>query len=210
MDGDQTDEDTEKEPNNPVPVCRSSQALTAKDGKLLEKKTVPPGRYTQATLIKKLESEGIGRPATYAAIMDNIVSRGYVKTAKKFLVPTETGDLIVDSLVGKFKFADLEFTRRVEEDLDQIAAGNAGYESVVAGVHTQLLKELAQPSMAPSTPKPAAVASSTQHPCPACQKPLRLINGKNGKFWGCSGYPTCTNTLPDDAGKPGKKQPLKR
>ena len=214
--GDQTDDEAaDKEPNNPVPICLQNQPLSASSGKLLEKKTVPPGRYTQATLIKKLESEGIGRPATYAAIMDNILSRGYVKTEKKFLVPSPTGELIVDSLVGKFKFADLDFTRSVEDDLDKIASGSARYQSIIASVHAQLLKELgAQPAITAIAPKSenrsTSTSSSAQYPCPACQKPLRLINGKNGKFWGCSGYPTCSNTLPDNKGKPGAKQPLKR
>jgi DNA topoisomerase-1 len=216
--GDQTDEDQgadNKEPNNPVPFCRQFESLTAASGKLLEKKTTPPLRFTQATLIKKLESEGIGRPATYAAIMDNIMSRAYVKTEKKVLVPTTTGELIVDSLVGKFKFADLAFTRNVEASLDKIATGSATYKSIVAAVHSQLLEELgAQPAITAIAPKSenrsTSTSSSAQYPCPACQKPLRLINGKNGKFWGCIGYPTCSNTLPDNKGKPGAKQPLKR
>lgn len=198
--GDQTeDEDgTDKEPSNPIPVCEPGERLDVARGKLLEKKTKPPSRYTQATLVKKLESEGIGRPATYAAIMDNIVTRAYVKADKKFLVPTETGELIVDSLVGKFEFLDLGFTREIEESLDRIALGEAGYKAVIAKVHDQLNREIST----------LQVSATPKHPCPECGKPLRRIPGKSGHFWGCSGHPDCSVTLPDEGGKPGQKKPL--
>lgn len=201
---DQTEEEEDgNEPTNPIPVCAPGERFDASSGKLLEKKTKPPTRYTLASLVGKLESEGIGRPATYASIMDNIVSRGYVKTEKKFLVPTVTGELVVDSLVGKFKFADLPFTRNVESELDKIAHGKAAYKSVVAAVHDQLIRELGSQSSIAPKPSPA----QPQFGCQNCGKPMRLINGKNGRFWGCSGYPVCSTTLPDDHGKPGQRKP---
>lgn len=198
--GDQTEEEGAEggEPTNAIPVCQPGETIDVLRGKLLEKKTKPPSRYTQSTLIKKLESEGIGRPATYAAIMDNIVSRGYVKTEKKFLVPSVTGELVVDSLTGKFAFIDLGFTRDVEEDLDRIANGEAAYKSVVTKVHSQLREELAT----------LEVTSAPKHPCPTCGKPLRRIKGKTGHFWGCSGHPDCSVTLPDEGGKPGQSKPV--
>lgn len=198
--GDQTEEEdgNDKEPSNPIPVCEPGERLDVARGKLLEKKTKPPSRFTQATLVKKLESEGIGRPATYAAIMDNIVSRAYVKTDKKYLVPTATGELIVDSLVGKFEFLDLGFTRDIEESLDRIALGEAGYKAVIAKVHDQLNRELST----------LQVSATPKHPCPECGKPLRRIPGKSGHFWGCSGHPDCSVTLPDEGGKPGQKKPV--
>lgn len=198
--GDQTEEEGEsnKEPVNPIPVCMPGERLDAVRGKLLEKKTQPPSRYTQAALVKKLESEGIGRPATYAAIMDNIVSRAYVKIEKKYLVPTATGELVVDSLAGKFEFIDLGFTRDIEEDLDRIANGEAGYKFVVSKVHDQLRRELST----------LQVSATPKHPCPECQKPLRRIQGKSGFFWGCSGYPDCSVSLPDNGGQPGQRKPL--
>jgi DNA topoisomerase-1 len=102
---DATDESEQAEPDNPVPKLAEMDTLTAKDGKLLRKVTEPPRRYTQASLVKALEEEGIGRPATYAAIMDNIVSRDYVREEKKkFLVPTELGESVIDALVGRFAF----------------------------------------------------------------------------------------------------------
>lgn len=193
--GDQTEEGEGEEAANPIPVCQPGQRLEAVAGKLLEKKTKAPGRYTQAALVRKLESEGIGRPATYAAIMDNIVTRGYVKTEKKFLVPTKTGEMIVDALVGKFGFLDLGYTKAVEGALDRIAKGEVAYQAVAASVHRQLEKELG--NLTPMDTGPA-------HECPECHKPMRKIPGKAGAFWGCTGYPDCKITLPDVGGKPGK------
>lgn len=197
--GDQTEDEAEnaKEPVNPIPFLEAGQRLDVARGKLLEKKTKPPTRFTEATLVKKLESEGIGRPATYAAIMDNIVSRAYVRVEKKYLVPTPTGELVVDALVGKFGFIDLGFTREVEEDLDRIAQGQAAYRGVVRKVHEQLQRELAT----------MEVSATPKHPCPECGKPLRRIKGKSGHFWGCSGHPDCSVTLPDEGGKPGQRKP---
>lgn len=198
--GDQTkdeDEDEGKDSPNPIPVCTPGETLGVARGRLLEMQTRAPKRYTKASLVAKLESEGIGRPATYAAIMDNIESRGYVAEQKRFLVPTATGELVVDSLVGKLAFIDLGFTREAEEDLDRIAQGEAGYKAVVEKVHDQLKRELSalQLSVAP------------KHPCPECGKALRRIPGKTGHFWGCTGHPECSVTLPDDGGKPGQRKP---
>jgi len=197
--GDQTEETEEQgEPTNPIPECRPHEARSAEHGKLLEKKTKPPSRYTQATLVKKLESEGIGRPATYAAIMDNIVSRAYVKTDKKFLIPTETGERVVDALTGKFAFIDLGFTRELEEDLDRIAAGDTGFKTVITKVHEQLTHELTTLEM----------TNAAKYPCPECGKAMRRIKGKSGYFWGCTGHPDCSTTQPDDDGKPGQRKSL--
>jgi DNA topoisomerase I len=200
IEGDQTEDESlaDKEPANPVPELGAGQVLSVERGELLEKKTRPPTRYTQATLVRKLEAEGIGRPATYAAIMDNIMTRSYVRTDKKFLVPTDTGELICDSLVGRFEFMDLGFTRDVEHDLDRIAEGEAVFKGVIERVYEKLQRELSTLQVSGGTPK---------HPCPECGKSLRRIKGKTGFFWGCSGHPDCSATLPDKDGKPGQKEP---
>lgn len=198
--GDQTadEEDAGDEPANPIPALQVGQRLHAERSALLEKKTRPPTRYTQATLVKKLEAEGIGRPATYAAIMDNIVTRSYVRAEKKYLVPTDTGELVVDSLCGKFEFIDFGFTRDVEQELDRIAQGETVFKTVIQRVYEKLQGELSTLQLT-ATPK---------HPCPTCGKSLRRIKGKSGFFWGCAGHPACSVTLPDEAGKPGQRKPL--
>ncbi|KWF77581.1 DNA topoisomerase I [Burkholderia diffusa] len=196
--GDQTEDEDEggKEADNPVPFLEVGQVLAVDHGSLLEKKTKAPPRYTLASLVKKLEEEGIGRPATYAAIMDNIVGREYVVVEKKFVKPTPTGEKIVDALVGKFQFVDLGFTRELEDDLDRIAQGQAAYKGVIQRLHEQLEGEISA--------QQSTVA--TKFPCPECGKPLRRIQGKKGAFWGCSGHPDCSVSLPDEGGKPGQRK----
>lgn len=197
LERDQTEDEDEAgdEATNPIPECATGERLEAVDGELLEKQTKAPGRYTQASLIAKLVTEGIGRPATYAAIMENIVSREYVITEKKFLVPTDTGELIVDALVDKFEFMDLGFTREVEKDLDRIAHGQAGYKAVISKVYSQLVQEMSLHGQ----------ATAPKFPCPECGKPLRRILWKGKYFWGCSGHPDCSAMLPDVNGIPGAK-----
>lgn len=115
--GDQTQEEEEEEADssNPIPVLQPGERLDVLRGNLLEKKTKAPGRYTQASLVAKLESEGIGRPATYAAIMDNIVSRAYVKTDKKFLGADGHRGIDCGFTGRDFEFIDLGFTREIDK-----------------------------------------------------------------------------------------------
>lgn len=199
-DDSQSDDDKEPLAKNPVPQLQEGAQLTAIDGGVLSKKTRAPSRFTEASLINELERRGIGRPSTYAAIIDNISSRGYIghDSAGKYLVPTETGKLIVDALVkGRFSFIEYEFTRDMESLLDRIAQGKATYKEIVSEVYQRLERELAGLS---SFIKP-------KHPCPECGKALSRRKGAKGFFWGCAGYPDCNVILPDAAGKPGQPKP---
>lgn len=198
--GDDTDEDAAEDPaaSNPIPALVQGAALTVAAGIVLEKATKAPKRFTQASLIAKLDSSGIGRPATYASIMDGILSREYVVTEKKSLRPTEKGERIVDALVGKFAFMDYGFTRELEKDLDRIAHGGAAYKAVVQRASEQLEAEIAHVR---ATCKP-------KHACPECAKAMRRIQGTKGPFWACSGYPECEVSMPDDGGAPGARKTL--
>jgi len=195
---DDTDSDDTKEakPNNPIPYLEPGQSVTAISGKVIPKRTRAPKRFTQASLIAELERLGIGRPSTYAAIIDNISRRGYVETTKSdYLVPTETGALVIDALVkGRFSFVEYSFTREMEEELDHVAQGEASYRQVVSTVYERLETELSR----------LKINAAPLHPCPDCGKALFRRKGSNGPFWGCSGYPDCSITLPDSGGKPGK------
>lgn len=204
IDSDATEDsqDGDQDMPNPLPALEVGAVLAVERGQLLTKVTKAPARYTKASLVKALEANGIGRPATYAAIMDNIESRQYVKEEKRYLHPTPVGEQVVDALVGKFKFIDLGFTRELEEDLDRISSGQAAYRSVIQKLHLQLHQEI-------GTQKetvPTKVKETTSYPCPECKKPLRRLKGSNGFFWGCTGHPTCSVTLPDANGKPGQKK----
>ena len=140
---DDAEEDEEKaEGDGKVPVLAVGAAARAESGRVLYKKTEPPKRYTQAALIKKLESIGIGRPSTYSAILKNIQARGYLQDEEKFLRPTELGYVVVDALVTRFSFVEYEFTRALEQQLDDIAEGKAEYLQVVSAADARLQSEL--------------------------------------------------------------------
>ncbi len=180
------DADDTAEPENPVPSMKPGTRLTALAGTVLTKKTKPAPRFTEASLVRELEKRGIGRPSTYAAILDTIMSRGYVKTEKRFLVPTPLGVMVVEGLCGNFSFVEYEFTRTMEQALDDIAAGKADYRAVVTEAHARLEQEL------------QAFAKATGKVCEKCGKPMvhRVKKpGKDGKggydFWGCTGWPEC-------------------
>jgi DNA topoisomerase-1 len=200
--GDSADELEAENRDNPIPELAVGQALTAKDGKLVKKQTEPPKRYTQAGLVKALERLGIGRPSTYAAIMEGLVRRGYVVLQGKIMHPTEIGKTVVDLLKPSFRFLEYDFTARMEDELDEIARGERRYLGVVAAIHELLLREI---GALPSAPRAASRRSEVEaegaapaRVCPQCGKPMRRIHGRNGWFWGCSGYPEgCRATLQD-------------
>jgi len=163
---------------------------------VLNKQTRPPNGYTQASLIKKLEHEGIGRPSTYPAILKNIITRNYIDDSKKILRATDLGILLIDALKGHFAFLEYDYTRSLEQQLDDIAEGKAQYINVVSGIDGQLKKELAQLHIAPQ----AALASNALAPantgnappsgslaCPKCKQ--GVVKKPNGQdFYGCSRY----------------------
>jgi DNA topoisomerase-1 len=97
--------------------------LESSSTRILNKQTKPPKGYTQASLIKKLESEGIGRPSTYPAILKNILARGYLIESGKMLSASDLGKLLIDALLGKFRFVEYDYTRALEQSLDDIANG---------------------------------------------------------------------------------------
>lgn len=202
------DDDEEGEGENPIPMLSPGSALSAANGELLEKKTKAPKRYTEASLVKALEAEGVGRPATYAAILNNIIhTRGYISVDKnRQLRPEPVGELVIQRLEGKFSFLDIGFTRDLEEDLDKIAAGQAQYKGVIQKLHSSLDAEIKGQVATVATFKKEVPV----YPCPLCQKPLRRIpKGANGPFWGCTAHPDCNGTLPDEKGVPGKPKVVK-
>jgi len=143
-------------------------------------------RYTDAALVRELEKRGIGRPSTYAAILDTIQKRGYVALEKRFLVPTSLGETVIDALAGRFSFADYNYTSGMEQALDDIASGKGIYKTMIGRAYDQLQGEL------------TVFLKATGKVCPKCGKPMvhRVKPGKGGyDFWGCSGWPDCKEKL---------------
>ena len=187
------DEDEDESTNGRVPMLQPGTSVTATGGKILRKATKPPRRYTETSLIRKLEQMGIGRPSTFAAIVSNICNKKYVVVEKRYLVPTQSGRAIVGNLVGRFDFAEYDFTKDREKRLDLIAEGRERYVDVIADLDQRLDVELGKLASV----KPA-------HPCPKCGKALRLVTGKSRSFFGCSGYRDgCPVICENDNGKPG-------
>ena len=150
--------------------------------------TQPPSRYTEAKLIKDLEELGIGRPSTYATIIDTIKKRGYVDIVEKKFVPTEIGFEITDKLqMGFSNIINVEYTANMESDLDKIAEGNqVWYETL-----DRFYKDF-EPSLKKAFDLlPKKEVKETGESCPECGKPLVIRKGKYGEFTACSGYPSC-------------------
>lgn len=195
------DEDAESDAGGSVPALEVGSSIEADAGKVLNKTTSAPARYTEAALVKKLEDLGIGRPSTYPAIMANIRDRGYVVTEKRRLLPTPMGrDLVASLLTGDFAFIEFSFTRGMEEQLDEIAEGNNSYSRVVGGAYEGLASDVGRVS--------ASGALPPRFPCPKCGKALRRVKGKQGVFWSCSGYrdDSCDQVMDDKAGEPVERQ----
>lgn len=157
--------------------------------------TQPPPRYTEASLVKALEEYGIGRPSTYAPILSTIQQRGYVLKEDKRLVPTEIGFTVNDLLVQRFpEIVDVNFTARMEEELDEVAEGQREWHSVLREFWGPFSREVkaAEADMPAVNTEPEYVGRD----CPKCGRPLLFRYGRFGKFVGCSGFPACRHTEP--------------
>ena len=152
--------------------------------------TQPPPRYTEATLVKTLEEYGIGRPSTYASIMNTLVERKYTRLDKKRFVPEDVGMVVSDLLVNHFgQYVDYNFTANLEEELDRVSRGEKLWKPLLHefwGPFVSLLKQKEG-----EVNKSDLTTESTDELCPDCGKQLVVKLGKFGKFFACSGYPDC-------------------
>ena len=155
--------------------------------------TQPPARYSEATLIKELEKNGIGRPSTYAPTISTIQDRNYVeKNEQKKFVPTEIGITVNDLLVEHFpKIVDIHFTAEMEEDLDDIAEGKKEWVPVIREFYEPFAKLLEKKYEEVEKKMPV---EETDKICPKCGKNLVIRFGRFGKFYACSGFPECKHT----------------
>lgn len=157
------------------------------------KQTEPPPFFNEASLVKKLEEEGIGRPSTYAEILSKVLARDYVVKVENRLVASDLGKLVIEKLVeDKFDLADISFTRKLEEDLDAIADARMKRLDVLKPFHQRLTKQIesALEHKGKWWPDPEPL----EEPCPDCGKVLVKRWGKNGPFIGCTDYPDCKYT----------------
>jgi DNA topoisomerase I len=154
--------------------------------------TQPPPRFSEASLVKELEENGIGRPSTYAAILSTIRDKGYVELLKGYFRPTELGFIVNDLLIASFPdILDVEFTARLETDLDRVEQADVEALTILNQFYGPFSKKLADAGEGMLSVK--GVGMPTGLTCPLCKEnPLRIKMGKNGHFLACSGYPDCT------------------
>jgi DNA topoisomerase I len=157
--------------------------------------TQAPPRYTEATLVRSLEDRGIGRPSTYAPIIETIKHRGYVELEDRRLYPTDLGILVNALLVEHFpNVLDVEFTARMEENLDKVEEGAQDWVRLLQGFYGPFSSELSKAEQ--SIEEVEITPEEIGEPCPRCGKPLVKRRGRYGEFIACSGYPECSYTRP--------------
>ncbi len=189
------DEDEPEPESSALPALQEGEVLTRLAILPSQHFTQPPPRFSEATLVKGLEENGIGRPSTYAPTVNTLLSRGYVEREDKRLVPTELGEIVTDLLVEHFPdVLDVSFTAQMEDELDDIAEGNREWQGVLEdfyGPFSQRL-ESAQDDME----RVELVEEVAGVTCEKCGRDMVVRFGRYGKFIACPGFPECRNTLP--------------
>ncbi len=187
-----------------------SEGMVLKLNKLVPKQhfTLPPPRFSEASLVKELEENGIGRPSTYAAILSTIRQKGYVDFIKGYFKPSELGFIVNDLLIENFPdIFGIDFTARMENDLDRIEEAEADYLEILTRFYDPFKKDL--DAALKSMLSMRGVGFPTGLTCPKCGKQLHVKVGKNGHYLACNGYPECkhsTNYTRDD--ETGEIQPI--
>ncbi len=189
------DSDEEETPEGWLPDLTAGEKLRLLGLDPQQHFTQPPPRYTEATLVRALEERGIGRPSTYAPIIETIKHRGYVELEDRRLYPTDLGILVNALLVEHFpNVVDVEFTARMEENLDKVEEGAEDWVGLLAGFYGPFADELTKAEQ--EIQEVEMTPEEIGEPCPRCGRPLVKRRGRYGEFIACSGYPECSYTRP--------------
>ena len=190
-----TDEKEKKETN--LPPLEQGQVLKLRELKSEQKFTQPPARYTEATLIKALEENGIGRPSTYAPIITTIVDRGYVEKDQKKLKTTPLGQAVNTVMMEQFpNIVDVKFSADMEKKLDIIEAGKADWVQTIDDFYKGFAKSLEDAEKNMEGKRVKVEDIPTDEICEKCGRPMVIKSGRYGKFVACSGFPECRNAHP--------------
>lgn len=191
-------EDENGSGENILPKLEKGEPIVAKEILSIQHFTEPPPRYTDASLIKTLETAGIGRPSTYAPTLSTIQDRGYVEKIDKRYHPTEVGIIVNDILVEHFpEIVDINFTSHVEEELDQIAEGKIGWREVAKEFYGPFKKHLIEKEV-----EVGRYSEVSETLCPHCGKPMLFKFGRFGKFMACPDPESkVTLPMPEEAAK---------
>jgi len=183
------------EENTSIPELEINQEVIKQKLEPKQSFTEPPARYTEASLVKELESKGIGRPSTYSPTITTILERRYIEKDKKQLVPTELGKVVNKLLTENFTdVINVEFTAKVEEEFDQVAEGKEEWKKVIREFYEPFEKEVEKVETELEHVK--LEDEVTDIPCELCGRMMVVKMGRYGKFLACPGYPECKNVKP--------------
>ncbi|MGC8792102.1 MAG: type I DNA topoisomerase [Bryobacteraceae bacterium] len=201
---DQADEEDE-ELKHKLPDVKEGEKLKLRRLVPEQHFTEPPPRYTEATLVKQLEADGVGRPSTYATIISTIQERGYVTKHGGRLYPTELGMAVSELLVENFPdIFEVGYTARMEEELDEIEEGKRDWREAMREFYEKFQQDLERAEREMTDLK--RLEEPTNEVCEKCGRPMVIRWGRHGKFLACTGYPECTNTrdLKTESPEPGE------
>lgn len=189
------EDDKEKEKQNILPTLEQGKLLHFRELVKQQHFTLPPPRYTEASLVKVLEERRIGRPSTYAPIIDTIQERGYVLVEEKRLYPTELGQIVNNMLLKHFPgIMDIKFTADMEENLDGVAEGKENWQEILNKFYQPFSLDLAEAEE--QMEKIEIKDEVTDEICEKCGRNMVIKLGRYGKFLACPGFPECRNTKP--------------
>jgi len=190
-----------------VPKVEKGEKVEVKKVEIEAKETLPPNRYSEAGLIKELEKRGIGRPSTYASIMQTLADRGYVEKQGRTLIPTDTGDVVSSFIETHFPtYISDTFTSDMEDELDEIAEGKRSYEKTLRDFYGPFSRDVASKE---DIEKLTNLGDApAEFPCPICGKAMVIKLGKSGKFLSCSDFPNCTGSRLIDGSEVKQDEPI--
>ena len=190
-------DDASSDSSAPLPELKQGDALRLKSILGNQHFTQPPARYTEASLTKALEENGVGRPSTYVTITSTIVAREYVKREDKQFVPTELGEAVTKLLEDRMpNIVDVKYTSKMEADLDKIDSGEKNYIDMIRHYYDEFEKPLEKAKIEMQGVKIKLKEEETDEVCEKCGRNMVVKVGRFGKFLACPGYPECKNTKP--------------
>jgi DNA topoisomerase I len=202
-------EQTGEEPDLKLPDLKKGDRLTLKEVIPAQHFTQPPPYYNEATLVKALEENGVGRPSTYAAIISTIQDKEYVTLTNRKFEPTELGRLVNDLLVRHFpEILEVEFTAGMEKQLDQVEEGSRQWQQLLKDFYGPFRESLEKARQEMKSVKQATVP--TDIPCQECEGKMVIRWGRNGEFLACENFPTCKYTRDFRRDENGQVVPLER
>ena len=198
-------DEEKEEKESPLPALREGEPLTLKDFDREQHFTQPPAHYTDATLIRAMEEQGIGRPSTYAPTVSTILDREYVVKEGKYLRITNLGRVVTALMKERFSdIADLKFTANMEQRLDSVEEGKTAWKDVLREFYGDFEQDLENAEKALDGARIKVPDEVSEEICPECGRNLVVKSGRFGRFLACPGYPECSFTMPLVVEMPGR------